>query len=274
MPTKQLNGLWNWLEDPQGTADQNNLLSRIPPGTKTVAVPGVWNIAYPDYHGPAVYYRTIRTPKTWAGQRIFLVCDGSNYLTRLYLDGVAVGSHEGGYTGFEFELTATLKAGHEQLLTIWVIHSPPRQPVLNTDLEDVASSKELWYYAYAGLWGGVRLETRPAVYIEDIFVDPCLARKCADVTLTLNGPEPISGTWSLVDGRGHHVAHGACADRWRIAIGKPHPWSPASPHLYVLTVTLANGCFKTVRFGLRDIAVKRDGFRLNGKEILIKGVLL
>jgi hypothetical protein len=273
--TVNLDGSWGWLADPGLIAGQNGSLAQVPrKGVRQVRVPGIWNIKIPDYHGPAVYYRTIRIPRGWAGCRLFLVFEGCNYLARVCIDGVEIGSHEGGYVGFELEMTRHARPGADQLLAVHVIHSPPKQEVAQTHLEDVASSKELWYYSYAGLWGSVRIESRPKVFVQDLFAMPSLAGKHVDVVMALNGSRRPAGEWILRDGRGRRVDGGACALKWRINLRSPRPWSPDDPHLYTLEVTLPNGFRKSIRFGMRDIAVKRDGFLLNGKPVHVKGVLL
>lgn len=275
MPNISLSGTWQWAEDPRGEADRSGMLTRRPrKGLKRVDVPGIWNLAFPDYHGPAVYYRTIRIPQTWAARRTFLVFDGCNYLAHVYLDGRKIGSHEGGYIGFELEVTDHVRPGEDQLLTVWVIHSPPKQNIADTHLEDVASSKELWYYSYAGLWGTVRLESRPSVFVDDVFAAPNLAKGYVDITMSVNGSAFAGGEWTLRDGKDRRVAAGPCKSRWRIPIRHPRPWSPQDPHLYTLEVALPNGSRKSIRFGMRDIGVRRDGFFLNGKPLYLKGVLL
>ena len=64
----------------------------------------------------AWYARTIRVPAEWKGQRVFLVVGASDWKTRGWLDGEEVGSHQGGYTPFELELTRFARPGADQRL--------------------------------------------------------------------------------------------------------------------------------------------------------------
>lgn len=280
----ELNGDWDWVADPTAAAAREGWTARPPRrGRRTMPVPGVWQMQEPDYHGPALYSRRIAIPETARGERLFLVFAGSNYLTHVFLDGRPVGVHEGGYTGFEFEITHHARPGGEHLLTVWVIHSPPRQNILDTDLCDVASSKETWYYPYAGLWGGVTLETRPAVFIADFFAAPHLARRRVEATLTVAGAARAAGAWEIRDGAGRRRAAGRFEARgtgrtaraqWRVVLPAPRAWTPEDPHLYTLHARLDDGHAHAVRFGLRDVQLRRDGLLLNGRPFYVKGILL
>ncbi|MCE9614917.1 MAG: hypothetical protein K8T26_11610 [Lentisphaerae bacterium] len=284
MTRATLNGDWQWVADAELGADRQGWLDRPPRrGLKTVSVPGVWQTQFPDYHGPAVYYRRITVPAAWRGQRIFLCSEGANYLARVYVDGREVGAHEGGYTGFELELTRVVQPGGDHLLAIWIIHAAPGQNIGGLDLRDVASSKETWYYPYAGLWGGVFLESRPAVFIADLHVRPHLARARATFHLTLDGPGPVSGVWTVRDARGRRCAQGAFvrpagrgARRVSVVVPltSPRAWSPEDPHLYTVEGALSNGAIRRVRFGLRDVQIRRHGLVLNGRPFYVKGILL
>jgi hypothetical protein len=279
-----LDGIWSWVADPDGTADRQGWLAQAPRrGMRAMPVPGVWQRELPDYHGPAVYYRRIRVPTDWCGRRVFLKFEGANYLTRVYLDGALVGEHEGGYVAFELEITRFARPGAEQQLAVWILHAPPGQNVNGLDLCDVASSKETWYYPYAGLWGGVTLESRPAAFVADLTALPNLARRCVNVSLVVDGVAAIDGDWWMRDDAGRPCASGSFTTRgtrrrseavWRVAVAQPRAWSPSDPHRYSLEVRLANGEGRIVRFGMRDVRLHRHGLLLNGEPTYVRGILL
>ncbi|MBQ1787611.1 MAG: glycoside hydrolase family 2 protein, partial [Erysipelotrichaceae bacterium] len=50
------------------------------------------------------------------------------------------------------------------------------------------------------------------------------------------------------------------------------PWDVDHPNLYLCEVALENGSKKTLRFGFRTVQFKKDGFYLNGKRLVMRGL--
>ena len=101
-----LNGEWDFGFEP-GVYDRK------------IVVPFGWGTALSgvkDEKGKntGYYRRTFRVPQEWKGKRVFLVLGAADYETEFSFDGKNLGSHVGGYTPFEFELTEFVKWGEEQ----------------------------------------------------------------------------------------------------------------------------------------------------------------
>ncbi|MBQ6641739.1 MAG: beta galactosidase jelly roll domain-containing protein [Saccharopolyspora sp.] len=70
-----------------------------------------------DYRrGSGWYRRELPLSAESAGRRAFLEFDGANTTTDVWLNGVHLGQHSGGYTRFRFDVTEVLRPGANDLL--------------------------------------------------------------------------------------------------------------------------------------------------------------
>ena len=118
--------------------------------------------------------KAISVPATWHEQRVFLIIGASDYKTTVWLDGKELGSHEGGYTPFEFELP-TVKAGVKPKLVIRV----------DDKRRDYALYGKQGYGNARGIWQTIYLEARPPQYFETIHFTPDIDNKIVKVEATL-----------------------------------------------------------------------------------------
>ena len=116
-----LNGSWSFALDSLNVGMKENWQSGETPFPLTITVPFSWaaplsGIGRKDVHN-AWYAREISVPPAWKGKRVYLVIGASDCVTTIWLNGVRVGEHEGGYTPFEFDLTDHLaKRGPDKLV--------------------------------------------------------------------------------------------------------------------------------------------------------------
>jgi len=83
-----------------------------------VSVPHCWMVmnGYENYIGDAIYERNFDAPVVASGQIVRLHFDAVYYKARIWLNGQDLGSHEGGYTPFEFDITKLLRTGTNHLV--------------------------------------------------------------------------------------------------------------------------------------------------------------
>jgi len=155
---------------------------------------GEWKeVSVPCYFGPtgaAVhYYRTVfRADRLAGGKAAFLCFDGVDYICEVFLNGSFVGSHEGFFAPFEFDVSPYLAEG-ENVLTVTVKNDyvyggnqgPTENPVrLEGDKMYAATgfgwddAEVGWHHCPpgTGICCGVRFEVREREFISDIFVRP------------------------------------------------------------------------------------------------------
>ncbi len=141
------------------------------------------------------YRKHFQAPKRTAGTLARLVFDGSDYFTTVWLNGEPLGTHEGTYTEFSFDVSKVWKPGAENLLAVRVTHPwAPKDRGLSEYLNGDFSMSEFWsntplknppYFldvhwdalpadgnaAFAmGIWRSVHLRQENAVHISDLYV--------------------------------------------------------------------------------------------------------
>ncbi|WP_329157227.1 beta galactosidase jelly roll domain-containing protein [Streptomyces sp. NBC_01717] len=276
--TTDLGGIWDFTTDPEA------------PEWDGLPVPGSWDVhdRYADHKGDAWYRRTFDTPRLGDTQVVRLHFGAVCHTATVWLGGTRLGTHIGGYTPFEYDVTELLTTdGSPNTLTVRV----------NND-EAVGAG---W------IWGGisrpVALTVDPAVRIErqQVTAHPALVEGTAEVTTevtvsnaldhdrtvrlggTLTGteggalncgtlhPEPSVGRDVTVPARSTTAVRLTAV----LPAGSYELWSLDHPTLYRSTVTLSEGDELSYalsdRFGIRRIDILPDGLMLNGERIRTVG---
>src|SRR5271167_54623 len=105
-----LNGQWQFRIDPLNQGEQQGWSKEIPSETETVRVPHTWGIGkHSDFEGTAWYFKTFALPEEALGKHLELHFGATFYKSRVWLNGVELGAHEGGYTEYWFNVTPYLK---------------------------------------------------------------------------------------------------------------------------------------------------------------------
>ncbi len=223
------------------------------------------------------YRRSFEIPKGWSGQQVLLHFGAVDWETKVSLNGKELGVHRGGYDAFSFDITAALKKEGAQEITLEVFDP--------TDLGGQARGKQklkpgsIMYTPTTGIWQTVWLEPVAETHIESLRIVPDVDGGC--LRLTACG----AGTVEVVasdGGKAVAQASGEAGSELKLPISNPKLWSPDSPHLYDLSVTLkSNGKVVdtvTSYFGMRKIALGKDDkgvtrMMLNGKYVFQVGPL-
>ena len=169
-----LNGKWNAIIDPyqQGrkTAIYRNRALKDKADFKEYAfegglrlnVPSDWNSQIPElkyYEGTMWYARKFEINKK-SDENLFLYFGAVNYRCRVYLNGTLIGSHEGGFTPFQFNVTNVVKEGGNFLAV----------EVDNTRTADAIPALSFDWWNYGGITRDVMLVHTPKNYIRDYFI--------------------------------------------------------------------------------------------------------
>ena len=229
------------------------------------------------------YRRTFRVPKQWNGRRVLLHFQAVDWETTVYVNGRQIGSHRGGYDAFTFDITDALKSSGDQELIVKVFDPTTKgnQPRGKQSLRP----KGIRYTPTTGIWQTVWLEPVPAARIGRLTIVPDIDASC--LRLTVEGVAAADCLVQAVVHDGHvKLSHASGGVGTEIKLDIPRQklklWSPESPFLYDLTVTLHQGQ-KTVDrvasyFGMRKIDLGKDenGFtrlRLNNRIVFQVGPL-
>ena len=223
------------------------------------------------------YQRSFEIPKGWNGRHVLLHFGAVDWETKVSVNGQNLGGHRGGYDPFSFDITDALKPDGAQEITVEVFD--PTDDGGQPRGKQTLHPGGIMYTPTSGIWQTVWLEPVAEAHIESLQLVPDVDGSC--LKLTVNGSGTVEAVAS--DG-GKEVAtiRGSAGTELKLAIPNPKLWSPGSPHLYDLRVSLqANGKpvdAVTSYFGMRKIALGKDDQgitrpRLNGKFIFQVGPL-
>src|SRR5258706_843516 len=251
---QNLNGAWQFEFDSldQGLSKKWNDGSI--PFTQQIKVPFPWGSplsGVKDKADIAWYKRVIAVPPEWKNKRTFLTIGASDWQTTVWLDGRLLGTHQGGYTTFSFELTEHLNYGQTQKL---VVRADDRR-------RDFTLYGKQGYGNARGIWQTVYLEARGKQYIDAVHFIPDIDHQ--QVTATLYIPDekisanPLSiliKTPSVQLTKEVTLPKGKHKITVPISVPQPHLWSHDDPYLYEAEVKLGDDVVKTY-FGMRKISV-------------------
>ena len=255
-----------------------------------VPVPGTWD-SYLDglfgYAGHAWYRRTFAVDSGWRDSRVHLRFEGANYETTVWLNGVLVGSHRGGFDPFEFDVTDGLDWEGTNTLAVRADNWPR--------INRVPNALAGWWN-YGGIYRSVKLRALPAARIDDVTIaaEPGEGDGPAQVAIGITVVN--EGTTAVtVAPEGTAIRGGALVAldrnlaaasvtlepgaRARIELSARLPgavlWSPDDPCLYDLGLLLRAGDAVVdeiaLRFGVRKLEVRGTKLYLNGEPITLTG---
>ncbi len=256
-----------------------------------IPVPGNWEMygfSDPTYDHPddaaGLYRRWVDVPAGFANQTVLWHFDAVMDGAEVFVNGRRVGYHEGGFTGWDLDVTNAVRPGRKNLFALRVCKTTPTVQLDSGD-----------FWNLGGIPRDTYLKAVPATRVDDVTVTTPLSADFRDATL--NALVKVRGTagqavgvtsalyrfdGTRVDGV-TPVAAGAIGSdgtvdlRLSAPVTAPRLWSAEHPDLYYLVITLSPSPqekpFESVqqRFGFRQIDI-RDGVLLwNGKPIKCTG---
>ncbi|MFC5286436.1 AbfB domain-containing protein [Actinokineospora guangxiensis] len=268
-----LNGVWEFTGAPN--IDSPPVGQSLPEGV-LVPYPIESALSGIKRHEDNMYYRKqVTIPAGWSGKRVKLNFGAVTWQTRVWVNGVRVGEHTGGFDSFGFDITSALRAGaNEVIVGVRSTVDGHAYPVG----KQRRNPSGIFYTAASGIWQTVWLEPVNAAHITRLDTTPNVPAGALDIAVQAAG---ASGQQARVEvltgGRVVGSASGAVGSRVRVPVPNARLWSPDDPFLYDLRVTLASGDAVGGYFGMRSLGKAMVGGvmrpLLNGKFVFQLGTL-
>ncbi|PRY11260.1 beta-glucuronidase [Pontibacter ummariensis] len=294
--TKTLNGKWHYIVDPyengyydyrqepfdkQQNPSNNAYFRNYKPKDKTelveydfdksptLLVPGDWNSQEEKlfyYEGTVWYKKSFDYEKAKPNNRVYLYFDAVNYQADVYLNGEKLGTHKGGFTPFNFDVTGKLKP-RDNFVVVKVDNKRKREevPTVNTD-----------WWNYGGITREVRLVEVPASFVQDYFLqlDPNNTNELigyvqvggeqqAGQKVQVNIPALKVKQEVVTDARGYAPLE--------VKVRKVNLWSPENPYLYDVNLRVNDDVLED-QIGFRSIRTEGADILLNNKPVFLKGI--
>ncbi|PWT96897.1 MAG: glycoside hydrolase family 2 [Bacteroidetes bacterium] len=271
-----LNGKWQVIIDPNDAGEgvgigkdakakgKTDFLEYSFDETTTLNVPGDFNSQMPEltYYESSVWYKkTFTYHKT--DKRLFLHFGAANYIADVYFNGEKIGSHEGGFTPFQFEITDKVKEENSIVVRVNNQRHKDGIPAMGYD-----------WFNYGGLTRDVNLIETPATYIVDYFVQLKKASlNQIEGWIKLSGNKAKQQVRLLIpEAKINYVittndtGYAHYELKAKLAL-----WSPWQPKLYSVQIKAETDSINEA-IGFRTIESKATAILLNGKSIFLKGV--
>jgi beta-glucuronidase len=286
--SQSLNGAWDYIIDPYGTGYYDYRRMQNPNGfnrdrqarnesdlveynfelSPDMAIPHDWNTWTDElmYYEGMVWFRKSFDFQKESDKRYFLYFGAVNYRAVVYLNGEHLGSHRGGFTPFNFEVSSRIRDGRN---TVVVLADNTRGraevPTVNTD-----------WWNYGGITRDVMILSEPETFISGYTIG--LSEDRTDEisgSIQLNGNDLRTPVSIEIPELG--ITTGVTPDTEGNATfsipAKPELWSPENPRLYrVILSTQDSWIEDDVAF--RQIEAVGNRIHLNGEPLFLRGICL
>ncbi len=274
-----LNGKWDAIIDLYDQGRKNKIYQNNKPEGKTdfyeysfdnglrLNVPSDWNSQNPElkYYEGTVWYARKFDVKNADNKRLFLYFGAVSYRCRVYLNGKEIGSHEGGFTPFQIEITNQVKTT-DNFLSV---------EVNNSRTADAIPAMAFDWWNYGGITRDVFLISTPQTFIQDYFVQLDkyksdeidasfqLSEKSANIPVQLEIPELNIKRKCTTNEQGKA--------NLSFNVKKIERWSPESPKQYKVIISSDSDRIEEM-IGFRNVRVKGTEIYLNDKPVFLKSV--
>ena len=236
-----LNGLWQYAIIEKGTALPEAFEGDIlVPFAVESSLSGVGRRIHDRQE--LVYQRDFTIPSGWKGKRVLLHFGAVDWKADIWVNDIKVGSHTGGFTPFSFDVTPALNNKQNKLVVkVWDPTDRSYQP----RGKQVSNPGGIWYTPVSGIWKTVWLEPVTEKHISDLRILSDIDRKVLTVDAKVVNAADADMVEVQVYDESKLVAVGKSINRQAVEVSMPKDcklWSPSTPHLYTLKVTLkSNG---------------------------------
>ena len=297
---QNLNGLWDYaITDKDAPAPKQWAGKILVPFPVQSALSGVMTNVSENQR--LWYLRRFEIPRGWKGKRVLLNFGAVDWEAKVWVNGKEVGGHQGGYDAFSLDITDALnaKGKNEIMVSVWDPSDAGPQPrgkqVRKPEGIWYTPSSGIWQTVWLEpvspahidhLKITPNLDTASVEVTALVAVNSITGRRSLNVEILdggqasnggrintksafvpLRGMNPVqkalaSAKIEVKDALGLSAPTNRIPLKIRLTIPNPKPWSPESPHLYGLRITLSEDNRKTDQvesyFGLRKISMARD----------------
>jgi len=282
--TLSLNSSWQFNPSPE----KEFWKLEISKDWENIEVPGEWvmqgfNV---EPRTRAGYSREFSVPEDWNNCEIMLRCDAIYSDAIIWINGKKLGSHVGGFTAFEFNVSRWIKPG-ENTISIGIMNE--------SHADTLASGTVYAAHPLGGISRKIYLFAVPKVHLSELKIETHFNEeyKNADLRITVKIQKntvvqlkEAKLNFTLLSPKGENVQLDKNAinltefksgeDKQIVFnINNPDKWNAEHPNLYTLKVELKNGEHSeiiTEKVGFRQIKVIGNQVFLNGKPIKLRGV--
>ncbi len=273
-----LNGEWDFCIDNGRSGMARKFYEDSDAFRQKITVPfcvesSLSGIGCKDFMYGVWYKKEVELTAEQVNKRTVLHIGAADYKTRVFVNGTEMGTHEGGYVSFSFDISKAVQAGKNTLVIY--CEDDTRCPMIPRGKQsEEYYSHSCDYTRTTGIWQTVWLEFTEKTFIESVKMIPDVQTASLTVEATLCGTADLSVS-AAYEGREMGKAFVPAARgvvTFTLALKEAHLWEVGNGRLYDLSFTFGEDRV-TSYFGLRSVCFDGYKFLLNGKSVFQRLVL-
>lgn len=278
-----LDGMWKFQLDEKKTGCKEGWTDGLP-APDLIPVPASFQDFYTDkdireYTGDFWYEKDVFIPGEWRGTQVAIRFGCATHRAEVYVNGVKVTSHEGGFLPFTAEVTELVRYNAYNKVTVLVNNELNTVSIPCGETKVLKNGKRMAkpyfdFYNYSGLQRSVQLISYPKEHITDFSVDhrfegsDGVVRCCVETS----GDHPVQVEVFDEDGK---LVASASGKEGGIRIPQVHKWQVRNAYLYKFVVRILDGTDVIDEYydliGIRTVAIEGKDILVNGQKVYLKG---
>lgn len=281
-----LNGQWQFDIDHGKSGKERGYHHAEHELSRTITVPfcpesKLSGVEYTDFMAAVWYRREFSVPETWSSGRILLHFGAVDYNAEVWINGVSVGMHRGGYSPFSFDITAEVSSG-VNIITVYA------EDDVRSGLQPRGKQSGRFYSSgcdytrTTGIWQTVWLEQVPETYLSNMKLVSDPDNACVHLDLKIEGNTAGGSVSASAFYEGKQVGHARVlvsgpSLKLSIPLSEIHLWEVGNGRLYDLKLSLYQqgqvDDSVSSYFGLRTVRLDGMAFRINERSVFQRLVL-
>lgn len=278
-----MDGMWKLHLDERSVGENEGWIDGIP-GEEMIPVPASFQDFYTEkdireYTGDFWYETDFFVPGEWEGREILLRFGAATHRASVYVNGILITEHEGGFLPFSAKVTTVVRYDSYNKVVVKVNNelnctNLPCGETITLPNGKKMSKPYFDFFNYAGLQRSVYLLALPGESIVDFDLDYAIHGKNAEVSYQIrtNGEHAVQ--LALFDAKGHCVAQ-KDGKEGVLYVENARLWQVRNAYLYRLRIRIMDGEELIDEYeqeiGIRTVKVEGTDILINGEPVYLKG---
>lgn len=278
-----MDGMWKFHLDERSIGENEGWIDGIP-GEEMIPVPASFQDFYTEkdireYTGDFWYETDFFVPGEWEGREILLRFGAATHRAGVYVNGILITEHEGGFLPFSAKVTTVVRYDSYNKVVVKVNNelnctNLPCGETITLPNGKKMSKPYFDFFNYAGLQRSVYLLALPGESIVDFDLDYAIHGKNAEVSYQIrtNGEHAVQ--LALFDAKGHCVAQ-KDGKEGVLYVENARLWQVRNAYLYRLRIRIMDGEELIDEYeqeiGIRTVKVEGTDILINGEPVYLKG---
>ncbi len=275
--------MWKFCLDEKAVGEKEGWMDGIP-GEEMIPVPASFQDFYTEkdireYTGDFWYETDFFVPGEWEGREILLRFGAATHRASVYVNGILITEHEGGFLPFSADVTTVVRYDSYNKVVVKVNNELNCTNIPCGETITLPNGKKMSkpyfdFFNYAGLQRSVYLLALPRESVVDFDLDYAIHGKNAEVSYQVrtNGEHAVQ--LELLDAEGSCVAQ-KDGKEGVLYVENARLWQVRNAYLYRLRIRIMDGEELIDEYeqeiGIRTVKVERTDILLNGEPVYLRG---